>query len=317
MDIPLAKIDLNLLVALRTLMEERSVTRAAERLFITQPAMSKTLQRLRELFQDELFTRSSRGLVPTPRALELEKGVQQALEYMESTIFSAEFDPATAEGEIHICAPEMFIISAIPKLTAQLADQAPGVLLQSRNLLDGYVDLLAHGSLDFSIYVNQHLGEEYATYPILAGIPSVWLPADHPLAEKHELQISDLVGMPSVSVFLPGFSQAELNTLAALFAEHGVNLQQPLIQTTQLLIAMEVITRRNAFMLGPDMLDDSQLANNNVISRPLAEMSIREAVQLDIVLVQHQRTMNSPLHSWIRGLILDSYARYQDGLSQS
>lgn len=317
MDIPLAKIDLNLLVALRTLMEERSVTRAAERLFITQPAMSKTLQRLRELFQDELFTRSSRGLVPTPRALELEKGVQQALEYMESTIFSAEFDPKTAQGEIHICAPEMFIITAIPELIARLADEAPGVLLQSRNLLDGYVDLLAHGSLDFTIYVDQHLGEEYATHPILSAVPSVWLPAGHPLAQKQELQIADLIGMPSVRVFLPGFSQADLNALATLFAEHGVNLQQPLVQTTQLLIAMEVITRRNAFMLGPDILDESQLANNSVVSRPLADSAIREEVQLDIVLIQHQRTMNSPLHSWIRGLILDSYARYQDDLSLS
>ncbi len=317
MAIPLAKIDLNLLVALRTLMEERSVTKAAERLFITQPAMSKTLQRLRELFQDELFTRSSRGLVPTPRALELEHGVQQALEYIESTIFSSEFDPKTAKGEIHLCAPEMFIITAIPELVTRLAEEAPGVLLQSRNQLDGYVDMLAHGSLDFTIYVNQHLGEDYTTYPILSGVPSVWLPADHPLASKEQLQISDLCGMPSVRVFLPGLSEADLNTLATLFAEHGVTLQQPLVQTTQLLIAMEVITRNNAFMLGPDILDTSQLASNNVVSRPLLEMRASEEVQLDIVLIQHQRTSNSPLHSWVRGLILDSYARYRDDLSLS
>ena len=69
----LSRIDLNLLVALQILLEEQSVTKAADRLFITQPAMSKTLQRLRELFDDPLFIRSGRGLVPTPRAVELEK----------------------------------------------------------------------------------------------------------------------------------------------------------------------------------------------------------------------------------------------------
>lgn len=69
----LARIDLNLLVALQVLLEERNVSKAAERLFITQSAMSKTLGRLRELFDDPLFTRSSHGMVPTPRALDIQK----------------------------------------------------------------------------------------------------------------------------------------------------------------------------------------------------------------------------------------------------
>ena len=64
----LAKADLNLLVALHVLIEERSVSKAATRLHVTQPAMSKTLNRLRETFDDPLFARSKRGIQPTPRA---------------------------------------------------------------------------------------------------------------------------------------------------------------------------------------------------------------------------------------------------------
>ena len=67
----LIRTDLNLLVALQILLEERNVTRAAERLSVSQPALSKTLQKLRDSFEDELFTRTSHGLVPTPRAEEL------------------------------------------------------------------------------------------------------------------------------------------------------------------------------------------------------------------------------------------------------
>ena len=67
----LARIDLNLLVSLYVLLEEGSVSRAANRLSITQPAMSKTLGRLRETFDDPLFVRSKRGVQPTPRALSL------------------------------------------------------------------------------------------------------------------------------------------------------------------------------------------------------------------------------------------------------
>ena len=73
------KIDLNLLISLQVLLEERSVSRAAQRLFITQPAMSKTLTRLRALFGDELFTRSSHGMQPTPRAIELSSGLNHIL----------------------------------------------------------------------------------------------------------------------------------------------------------------------------------------------------------------------------------------------
>ena len=64
----LGRLDLNLLVALEALIEEGSVSRAAERLYITQSAMSKTLGRLRELFDDPLFIRRGSGMVPTPRA---------------------------------------------------------------------------------------------------------------------------------------------------------------------------------------------------------------------------------------------------------
>ncbi len=65
----IARIDLNLLIALQVLLEERNVSRAAERLYITQPAMSKTLGRLREVFDDPLFIRSSHGVRPTPKTL--------------------------------------------------------------------------------------------------------------------------------------------------------------------------------------------------------------------------------------------------------
>lgn len=71
--------DLNLLVAFQFLMEEKSVTRAAERLYISQPAMSKTLQRLRDLFDDPLFDRASHGLVPTSRAEALHAQLPQLL----------------------------------------------------------------------------------------------------------------------------------------------------------------------------------------------------------------------------------------------
>ena len=96
----LAKVDLNLLVALHVLIEERSVSKAAARLHVTQPAMSKTLNRLRETFDDPLFARSKRGIQPTPRAEALANELIHVLLDIEGLLDAGEFSPQAFRGEI-------------------------------------------------------------------------------------------------------------------------------------------------------------------------------------------------------------------------
>ncbi len=307
MDIALARIDLNLLVALRTLLEERSVSRAAEQLFITQPAMSKTLQRLRELFDDPLFTRSSNGMVPTPKALALEQPLLTALEYLEAEVFNSSFDPKTINATIKVCAPEMFAISTIPVLASFLRVEAPDVLLQSRNLLDDHTDLLARGALDFTIYVNGDYGEDFEVFPIVSGAPSIWLRSDHPLAANDSIAIEDLQGMPSVSVYLPDFSTADMQRVRDLFEAHGITFK-PIMETTQLLIALEMVARENAFMIGPNTIEKSILVGSSIATRPIAEKNMQDNITLDLCIVQHKRTLNSALHRWIREHIQNIYS---------
>src|SRR4249920_2403142 len=90
-------VNLNLLVALVALLEERSVTRAARRAGVTQPAMSNSLAQLRVLLNDPLFVRRSHGLTPTPRALALSEPLQQGLRLLGQVLEPQSFDPATAE----------------------------------------------------------------------------------------------------------------------------------------------------------------------------------------------------------------------------
>ncbi len=100
----LGRLDLNLLVALEALLEERSVSKAAERLFISQSAMSKTLGRLRELFDDPLFIRKAGGMVPTPRAEQVAGHLPQVLQAVQEMIRPADFDPLTFDGEFTVMA---------------------------------------------------------------------------------------------------------------------------------------------------------------------------------------------------------------------
>ncbi|MBX9930878.1 MAG: LysR family transcriptional regulator [Methylobacterium sp.] len=126
----LSKLDLNLLVALDALLTERSVTRAAGRIGISQSAMSHALGRLRTTFSDELLTRAPDGMRPTPRALALIEPMQAALSQIQAiTALPAAFDPATADVTFSLGIPDSTEILLMPSLVAHLRSIAPGVKL--------------------------------------------------------------------------------------------------------------------------------------------------------------------------------------------
>jgi DNA-binding transcriptional LysR family regulator len=123
----IASINLNLLVAFEALVDERSVTRAARRTGVTQPAMSHSLAQLRALFDDPLFRRTSRGLDPTPRALELAEPVRQGLSRIRDAFTDRTFHPRTANRTFAIAASDYVELVLLPPLLGLLEREAPGV----------------------------------------------------------------------------------------------------------------------------------------------------------------------------------------------
>jgi DNA-binding transcriptional LysR family regulator len=152
----LSSIDLNLLVGFEALMAERNVTRAAARIGRTQPAMSGTLARLRELMEDELFIRTAHGLQPTPRALELHEPVGKALAQIEAAFsFRDRFVPETAEMAFTIAMSDPPTISLLPALFEELTRAAPGITMHVRGFddRDQAIALLDSGVVDLAIGV--------------------------------------------------------------------------------------------------------------------------------------------------------------------
>jgi LysR family transcriptional activator of mexEF-oprN operon len=126
-------VDLNLLVVFAVLMRERSTTRAGERLFLSQSAVSHSLKRLRALFDDELFVRASQGIVPTPRAEALYVDLMPSLEAIEGKLKEADkFVPAKTERTFHIGLPSALDVCLTPALLRRFAAEAPGVNLVVR-----------------------------------------------------------------------------------------------------------------------------------------------------------------------------------------
>jgi len=127
------KLDLNLLVAFQVLVRERSVSRAAERLFLGQPAMSGALARLRQVFQDEILVRTGRGMEPTTKALALYAQLTPALESIRATLFEQPaFEPATQSRTFHLGMRDWVEAWLMPELMARVQEAAPRVRIAVR-----------------------------------------------------------------------------------------------------------------------------------------------------------------------------------------
>lgn len=145
--------DLNLLRAFDVLMRERNVSRAAKRMFLSQPAMSNTLNRLREALDDPVLVRTRDGMQPTPKALGLEQTIRLALQDIDNCLSREQaFEPATSDHVFHIATTDYVELTYLPKLLSQLAQLAPRVRLEIHSLGPDIPEAeLEEGAYDFAI----------------------------------------------------------------------------------------------------------------------------------------------------------------------
>ena len=148
----LRSVDLNLLVAFDALIAERNVTRAAARNGLSQPAVSKALNRLRFLFDDPLFVRRNHAMEPTARALELAGPIHGALAAISRTLTrGTAFDPAAVRATVKIATIDLYHTSLLPSLVRHLRQHAPGIDLQIRaNDCSFLYEQLAEGEIDLA-----------------------------------------------------------------------------------------------------------------------------------------------------------------------
>jgi DNA-binding transcriptional LysR family regulator len=142
-------IDLNLLSVFDALFDAHSVTRAADRLSLTQPTVSGMLQRLRHMFSDPLFLRTSHGIVPTPRAQALAGPIKELLADAQLLVRAEAFEPRSAEGTIRLCGSDYLQQAVIAPLIKVVRRRAPKLkVLVSPRPASGVTDLMARGEID-------------------------------------------------------------------------------------------------------------------------------------------------------------------------
>ncbi len=149
----ISSIDLNLMLVLHTVLTERSVARAAERLHVTPSAVSNALARLRDVFSDPLVTRKGRGIVPTPRATELAPAIARAIRELEQALQATPFDATSCTRTFSLAVADAGQVTWVPQLAAAMAREMPRAHLR----VVGIDSLVSLGDLTSS-EIDLHLG---------------------------------------------------------------------------------------------------------------------------------------------------------------
>ena len=185
----LNQIDLNLLVYLEVLLRERNVTQAANQLGLSQPAMSNGLRRLRGLFDDPLLVRTSEGMTPTERALELEPLVKDILLGVDRAMQPAtEFEPRAAQMVVRIMASDYAESTLFPAVLTELRDNAPDITLDIMNPSDvSFLDV-ERGKVDLVINRFDQMPQSFHQITLWQDSFSCLLSPNHPILDDFSLE---------------------------------------------------------------------------------------------------------------------------------
>lgn len=302
------RIDLNLLVALDTLLDERNVTRAAARLSLSQPTVSGMLNRLREIFGDPLFIRTQRGILPTPRAQALAEPLKQWLADADALTRPAAFDPETAALTFTIQLNDYFQQSLLVPYVAALGCEAPGVRLAVKPLTDiGLPEELARGEMDLAVTVSDFAPPELPSLMLYSERYVGAVCAGHPLAGGR-VSLADFCRFDHVIVSPTGgsFEGPTDDALAAVGRTRRVRLSVP-----SFLVLPDVLLTGHIIGVVPERLLRDQGGSIEKFRLPV------RVPGFDVVAVWHPRSQEEPAHRWLRERLRDVASELPETRKQS
>lgn len=301
----LSAIDLNLLLVLHTVLQERTVARAAAKLHVTPPAISNALARLRELVGDPLLVRHGRGLVPTPRALELAPTLGLALGELERALDEeARFEPLTTRRRFVLACSDSDQLSFVPRLAARFHQELPRAQFQvvSIDQLTA-TDGLAAGSVDAAV-APAGASEALHTAPLYDEEAVLVVRRDHPMRRRRP-SAADFNALRHVDVWLVLGRAGVGNSMAeAFFERHGLHRQVALIVPGFAAAAMAVV--------GSDLAAAMPRRAAEALARvlPLRVLPLpTPPMRMELQLIWHARTHADPGAVFFRDLVFRSVPR--------
>ena len=289
--------DLNLLVVFEALMQDGSVTRAGKRLGMSQPALSHALSRLRYLLKDQLFIRTPKGMVPTPRAEQLALPLRHALAGMERALEPETFVAAQTSRRFSIGVNNYAAIVMAAPLVAAVSERAPLVQLDLQpsgtRPLEMF-DRLDSGDLDVAIGTFGAVGERFETAPLLEDRFVAVMRQGHP-GGRGKLSTASFAALPHVAVSSSGDDTGFIDrSLATGGTRRRIALRLPYLAAGAVLHQSDMVATLSR-RVAEAMVRGSTLQ--------LRELPFRSPT-VRTTLLWHRRLDGSPAHRWLRELIV-------------
>ncbi len=292
-------LDLNLLPIVIALYEERSVSRAAERLGVSQPALSGSLARLRESFDDALFIRAGGAMEPTPRTLALLEPVRRMLALVHEDILAdADFAPERLADTVTVALSDVGEMVFLPRLLEALRERAPRAALQSVNLPHHAIEeALEQGRVELAVgYFPDLTGTHIFQQRLFSHHFVCLIRAGHPFAAAPRLTAEQFVGMEHAVVRAPGRSQEIFEQFLK-----DQRIQRTVALTTPNFLSIPSIVARS------DLLVTVPHAMGVIFGRPeyglKAVATPFEPPRIELRQHWHRKYHRSARTMWLRGLV--------------
>lgn len=297
----LHELDLNLLVTFNHLLVERRVSAVAERLGVSQPAVSNSLAKLRRLFGDELFLRTPKGMEPTPFADQLAESVSYALAMIHSGVNQrVSFDPATAQGALTIGMTDIGEIYFLPSLLERLRRDAPGLTLSTvRNAAVNLRDELETGKVDLAMGLLPQLKAGFFQRRLFTQSYVCLMRRGHHL-DKKRISLAEYSAAEHLVVVSAGTGHGKVDEL---LSRSGVARTIRLTVPHYVSVG-HILQHSDLIATVPERLADR-------LVDPFGLVRVPQPAKLPDVAINvfwHAKYHRSPANRWLRGLVFELFA---------
>jgi len=297
----ISSFDLNLFVILNAIYTEGSLTKAAEVVGITQPAVSNALSRLREKFDDDLFVRTGTGMVPTQKTENIISDIQSALSLMQQSVNQPNsFDPAITERNFKLSLGDITEGRVLPYMMKEIYKNAPNISVGSYNYrrID-QVHALATNNLDFVVDPVIPDSDEINSYKVFQDYFVVIHREGHPIQKIKNLTVDDLLSQKFINVS----NRRKGLHMVDLELEKTGHRRDIALRCQHFLIAPEIIRETDAVIMATH-----SFAKSNDL--PFVEIP-QELPQMEYFLSWHKSDEGDGGHEWMKDLIIKAFEEAQ------
>ena len=311
------RLDLNLLRVFDAVMEERSVLRASQRICVSQSAVSHALGRLREMIGDDLFVRTTTGMQPTARALQMAPLIREAWKSIECAIEPPKFDPCSSTRCFTVAVSDFVTTVVVPDLLGLLKQEAPQVdlALRSDNTLD-LIEQLDLGHIDVAVGTFSEIPDRFRMRPLFS--------CDDVLVASRSRRLGRITHDTLAALTIATVSPHGGGGSDGFVSAHGLGRRPEMFDRMALERAFRGSKRKPRLALSlphflalPALLEDGELVA--IVPRPLAALLARvhplslhelpyETATMDVAVLWSERGFGDAAQDWLRGMLTQATA---------